>query len=229
MIKLPKYLLILVTLFIVCYLVSAVVQHRLVSIGEAYFTATALSYPLANLISDMITEVYGYQISRQVVWCGIGAWFVMGLFLVIIIHLPIPGFWSGYDQKFSIVMSPYLRAIVSDSLGIIVGQFVNIYLISKLKILTRGRYYWLRSVGSSFAGDIVTIFVAITSIFYGTMPLPNVYTIAFYGVILNIVCCAIGAVPAMFIVKVLKKAENLDPYDYGVNYNPFRFKLDSKG
>ena len=224
-IRFPKYLLVFVMLFTVCYLVSALVQHRLVAIGHAYFTATAFSYPLANIISDIVTEVYGYKVSRQMIWCGIMAWFIMGLFLIIIIHLPIPTFWTNYDQKFSFVMKPYLRSIFSDSLGIIVGQFINIYIISKLKILLKGRYFWLRSVSASFIGDIFTIVIAIIFIYYGTMPLEKVYTIAFYGVALNIAYCAIAATPAIFVVKILKHVEKIDTYDREINYNPFKFKL----
>ncbi len=226
-IKIPKYLLILFMLFIVCYLVSALVQHRLVFIGGATFTATAFSYPLANLISDIVTEVYGYRVSRQMIWCGIAGWFVMGLFLLVIIHLPIPTFWSNYDNEFSVVMSPYMRSIIFDSIGIIIGQFVNIYLLSKFKILMRGRFFWLRSVGSTFIGDVITILIAVVSIYYGTMPLSKIYTIAFYGIALNIVYCAIAATPLMIIVQILKRLENMDTYDYGINYNPFKFSLDS--
>ncbi len=225
-VKIPKYLLFLMMLFIVCYLVSAIVQHRLVSIGPAIFTATAFAYPLSNIILDIVTEVYGYNVSRQMIWCGIVAWFVMGLFLVIIIHLPMPAFWSDYDNKFTFVMVPYIRSILSDSLGILCGQFINIYIISKLKVLLKGRYFWLRSVSSSFIGDIVTILIAIILIYYGTMPLSKVCTIAFYGIVLNIIYCAIAATPAIFVVKMLKYAEKIDIYDHKTDYNPFRFKLN---
>lgn len=222
-----KYLVVLVTLFITIYLTTGMVQSRLITIGHEYISSAIYIYPLSYLITDIVTEVYGYRVARQLIWCGILAWLFAGTFIAFIVHLTPPHFWAGYAKEFDFIMSPYLRYACSSAAGVLLGQFLNIYIIAKFKILARGRYFWLRSVTSSFIGDGITIFVALVFIYYGRMPLMNIFEIIFFEFLINIVYTAIIAFPAVYVVKFLKRAENMDVYDYNISFNPFKFKISS--
>lgn len=207
------------------YLTTGIVQYRLISFGHIYFSFAIFVYPLSYLICDIVTEVYGYRQSRQLIWCGIAAWILAGILVTIATHTSPPAFWQGYAKQYDHIMGSYLRYGLSSAAGVMLGQFLNIYIISKLKILTRGRYFWLRSVSSTFAGDTITITVALVFIYYGDMPISNIFEIIFYEIIVNCGYIAIMAIPAIFIVRILKKAENVDAYDHDINFNPFKFTL----
>lgn len=219
-----SYLTVLVMLFITTYLTTGMVQYRLIAFGHMYFSAAILIYPLSYVISDIVTEVYGYQYSRQLLWCGIGAWLLAGAYVLLATHLTPPTFWKHYAAQYDFIMSPYFRYAVSSAFGVMLGQFLNIYLISKLKIFTQGKYFWLRSVSSTFIGDGITILVALFFIYYGDMPIINIFEIIGVEILINIAYTAVMAVPAVFVVRFLKSAENMDAYDINVNFNPFRFK-----
>lgn len=223
----PQYILILATIFITIYLTTGIVQYRLITFGHIYFSSAIYIYPLSYLICDVVTEVYGYKICRQLIWCGIIAWLMAGIFIEFVTYLRPPSFWRSYAEQYDYIMGSYLRYAYSSAAGVLLGQFLNSYLISKLKIFVKGRYFWLRSVISTFVGDGITIFIALLFIYYGRMPISNVFEIIFYEIIINVIYCGVIAIPAVFLVRFLKRAEQLDTYDYNVNFNPFKLGLTS--
>jgi uncharacterized integral membrane protein (TIGR00697 family) len=224
----PKYLIFLVTLFLISYLASPVVQNRLVLFGHTYFSATLFVYPLSYSISDIVTEIYGYRVARQMIWSGIFAWLISGLFFMMVIHMKGPAFWKIYDNEFNMVMQPYLRSVLSGTLSVIAGQFLNIYIISKLKILAKGKYFWLRSLSSSICGNVITITLSLLCIYVGRMRMANIIEIILFEVAVDIVYSAVAAFPATFVVMYLKAKEKLDVYDYNINFNPFKLALQDK-
>ena len=123
-------------------------------------------------------------------------------------------------------MGSYLRFAASSASGLLLGQFLNIYIISKLKILVGGRYFWLCSVSSTILGDGITIFIALIFVFYGRMPFLSILEIIFFEIALNMVYSTVIAFPAVYIVRYLKHAENMDTFDINISYNPFRFNID---
>jgi queuosine precursor transporter len=225
-IKIPKYLLILASIFFTSYLASPIVQNRLVAFSHTYFSATLFVYPLSYSILDIVTEVYGYRVSRQLVWCGIFAWLFSGLFFLWVTHLPGPSFWGKYDKAFDYVLHPYLRSVLSGSTAVLLGQFINIYIISKWKVIVQGRYFWLRSVGSSFIGNAITIILALLFIYLGRMPFQQLLNIIIFEVVADIIYCAIAAVPATIVVGILKAKEKIDVYDSHINFNPFKLSIN---
>lgn len=220
-----KYLTLITTLVVTFYIVTAVVQNRLVSIHGFNVCAAIFVYPFSYLFCDITTEVYGYKVTRQLLWCGLLSWLISGFLIAGVIKLPTPGFWSTYSQQWDVVMSPYLRTVSSGIIAVIAGQFINIYMISKFKILTMGRYFWLRSVGSCFTGDLITTVLSLSFIFVGRMPFHNIMELIIYELSLSIAIQALFAIPGTLVVYFLKKSENIDTYDYSTNFNPFKFKV----
>lgn len=221
-----KYLTLITSIIVTVYLVTAVVQNRLVAIGDIDICAAMFVYPFSYLLFDICTEVYGYKITRQILWCCLLSWIFSGLLITMVIHLPAPNFWKGYSGQFNTVMSPYFRTVLSGIIAVIAGQFINIYMIAKFKVLTRGRFFWLRSVTSCFMGDSITTTFAIFFIFFGRMAFFNIIHIIIYQIIIAIVLQAVCVVPATIMVYFLKKSENIDVYDYSINFNPFKFSIE---
>lgn len=213
------------TVVVTLYIVTAIVQNRLVSLHGFDVCAAIFIYPFSYLFCDINTEVYGYNITRQLLWCGLLSWVISGLLITMVIGMPTPGYWSTYSQQWDVVMNPYLRTVSSGIVAVIAGQFINIYMISKFKILTRGRYFWVRSVSSCFMGDLITTILSLSFIFAGRMSFDKIGHLIAYELFLSIAIQAIFAVPAIFVVRFLKKSENIDAFDYNVNFNPFKFGI----
>jgi uncharacterized integral membrane protein (TIGR00697 family) len=220
-----KYLIILVTLFVTTYLVTGMVQYRLVALGKSYFSFAILVYLLSYLISDMVTEVYGYRYGRHLVWCGIVAWLIAGLCITVAVHLEAPTFWSDYAKKYDFIMSPYLRYALSSVFVVLLGQFINIYMVSRFKVLMKGRLFWVRSITATLVGDGITISIAVFFIYYGKMALVNIGEIIALEIIINIIYVGVCVIPASFLVAFLKRAEGVDVYDTNIQFNPFKFGL----
>lgn len=228
-IGLPKYLMLLVVLFITIYLATGMVQYRLVSITHSiYFSFAIFIYPLSYLICDLVTEVYGYQVSRQLIWCGILAWILAGICVKLATFTPYPLFWKHYANEYDYVMGSYLRYGLSSAFGVTAGQFLNAWMLSRCKVLMHGRYFWLRCVVSTILGDAITISIALFFIYYGDMSLSKIFAIIFNEIIVNIVYTAFMAIPAVFIANKLKRVERMDVYDSFVNFNPFKFAVNAK-
>jgi uncharacterized integral membrane protein (TIGR00697 family) len=224
-----KYLIYFVVAFISCYLTQQILLNRLVSIGGGgYVTGGAVIYFLSPLIMDVVAEVYGYKVARKVLWCGLFALLFMGLTVGLVLTLPAPGFWAATTAGYNIALHSVVRTAIVSVFCVSVGQFVNAYLISKWKILVRGRYFWLRSLGSSAIGDSITITLGILTTFFGRIPAHLLPETIIPQVIIMLIFTALGALPAMFLAKIVAKAEGLDNYDVGVNFNPFKIQDNSE-
>lgn len=221
-----KYLFLLSTIIIALYMITAVVQNRLISLNGFNISAAVLVYPFSYLFSDVCTEIYGYRATRQVIWCCLLTWLLSAVFIQLIIYLPTPHFWSGYSHDWNVTMSPYLRTIMSGVIAVLSGQFINIYIIAKFKILTQGRFFWIRSILSCLVGDIVTMVIALTLIFVGRMSFHYILELMLYELCISILIQSIGGFLSIILVNKLKKSENIDIYDNGVNFNPFIFKVE---
>ena len=128
---------------------AAVVSYKTVAIGSSMICASSLLLPLWFVIGDITTEVYGYNISRKIFWSALLCYFIFTVFIVALINLPSPTQRFAYSPIFDNL----IYMVCSDIFAIIIGGFINTYLISKWKILIKGRYFWLRSIGASTIGE----------------------------------------------------------------------------
>lgn len=217
-----KYIVYFVTAFIACYLTQIVLLNRFISLGSSYYiTGGTFIYFTAPLIVDVVAEVYGYKTAKQMLWGGLFALFFMGICIKIVLNLPYPTFWTNVIISYHISLDSVERTCIISSISIFIGQNINAYLISKWKILTKGRYFWLRSLGSSVFGDSITVVISIIGIFMGRIPSGMMMKNIVPELIIMIIFTAVGAIPASCLVKITVKAEGIDVYDTSVVYNPF--------
>ncbi len=216
-----KYITLLCTLVITSFMLDSIVQNYFVSLGSHYICAALLVFPPSYMICDIIAEVYGFKQARQILWCGLFSWLISGVVINIIIKLPYPVFWSNYSVAFRYVMAPYFHNILAIFLSVVVGQYLNILAISKLKILTKGKYFWLRAVSSSFVGDFATVSLATIGVFFGSLLTGQLFKLILLEFVLGLIYEAIAAFLGMYIIAFLKKSEGIDVFDTKTNFNPF--------
>ena len=209
-------------------MVQGVLLNRLIDIGGYYITGGTFIYFVSPLISDVVTEVYGYRVARQLLWLGLASVIFLTICTAVFIRLPYPPFWSKTASAYFIALHSLFRATVVGIIAVLLGQFVNIYLISRWKILLKGRYFWLRSVGSSIIGDSLTVVFSIFFIFLGRVPEKAFTLILFPELIIMVIFSIVGAFFALILVRLTMKGENISVYDLGVNFNPFKLSLEDE-
>jgi queuosine precursor transporter len=193
------------------------------------FDAGTILFPVSYIFGDVLTEVYGYRNSRRVIWAGFACLALSALIFALIRVLPGEAQWQKYAGE-----AAYLAILGGMSSGGIVlaslagywsGEFTNSFILAKMKILTRGRWLWTRTIGSTIAGELVdtVIFVAIASLFK-VFPWSLFLTLALTNYLFK---CGVEAVmtPVTYVaVSALKRTEQEDYYDRDTNFNPFNIK-----
>lgn len=220
MINKPFKLLVLLAILCATFLHLALLfQSDLVALGKTFVSATIFVYPFTCITLDIIAEVYGYRFAKQTLWATVIANLIFGLLAALSAKLPAPSFWTHYDQAYDYAMSPIFRTVFVGLGSIIIGQFINIYVITKLRILVQGRFFALRSIGSTMIGDTLTVIIALSLNFTARMPVGNIITIIVNELLIMYAFAIALSIPANILTFWLKKTE---PVLTGVDFNPFK-------
>ena len=200
--------------------VSMVTAGKIVPLGPLSFSAANLIFPLAYIISDVTTEVYGYRASRKIIWLGFFAMLVASVVIQLSVMLPSIDAWQG-QESYQAVLGQAPRIMVASLIAYLVGEWSNAALMSTLKIKTGGRLLWLRMSLSSLVAHLIdsTLFsgVAFLGVFEYSLLLEiilseSLFKLLFELLLLPLTIVAIGAV---------KKIERADTYDHGIRYRLF--------
>lgn len=212
------YLVFIVMIYIAIDLSSMVFAYKIIEFGPIIGAASSLIFPLTYSIMDIIAEVYGYQIAKRIIWYGLICDFIFAILAFLISYIPSTDHLQtvAYIQ----VLGMLLRAVAAQSAGVLLGAFINIYLISKWKIMTNGRYFWLRSIGSSTIGEAVMLVISVFIALAGIIPFFKLLQLIFYAYIYKIIFAIIAA-PFISIIAIFLK-DKIDatscPDD---KFNPF--------
>lgn len=209
-------------LFVAVLLISNLASTKILSLWLFTFDGGTILFPLSYIFGDILTEVYGYQRSRKVIWTGFGAALLMSLVLWVVQELPPAADWPN-QQAFESLLGFVPRIVLASLLAYFAGAFSNAYLMSKLKVRTQGKYLWVRTIGSTLIGEGIDTVIFCLIAFYGTLPNEILLSIIISNYIFK------SGVEIMFtpftyrLVGFLKKQEKVDVYDRGISYNPFRY------
>ncbi len=205
-------------LFIGCLLTANIVGVKFASFGFVSLPAAVILFPFSYIFGDVLTEVYGYRTARKVIWLGFGCNLLFVIFAYFAQILPPATGWSG-QQAYETIIGNTPRILAASFAGYIVGEFSNSYVLSKMKILTKGRWLWTRTIGSTVVGEGLDTAIFLIAAYFG-MPFFSLIIILYHWtakVLIEIV-----ATPATYwTVNYLKKHEATDAFDYRTNYNPF--------
>jgi uncharacterized integral membrane protein (TIGR00697 family) len=224
---------IILGIFIAVLLVSNVASSaKIVDLGFSVlnipmaFDAGTILFPIGYVFGDILTEVYGYQRSRRVIWTGFFSLALAALVFWVISILPGEVTWQGYagDKAYqSILGGMSSGGIVLASLaGFWLGEFSNSFILAKMKILTRGRWLWSRTIGSTLVGELVdtVMFVVVASAF-GVFPWSLFLTLTLTNYLFKVAVEVLMTPVTYLVVRALKRAEGEDYYDRDTNFNPF--------
>jgi len=217
--KRSHYLAILSMTCVTLWAVCLMGQDRLVSVYSGYVAATIFVYPFVCCVFDIIAEIYGYKTARKTLWSSLALIYVFAILMSLFSKLPAPIFWAHYTTDFNTAVHPLLRIIIVASVAIIIGQYINIYLISRWYFLTKGKHFILRSIGSTIVGDSITFMLSIWGFFVGSMSWHQIATIVVDELAIMYGMAVLLAFPASVIVSLLKNRE--PEYQAMSQYNPF--------
>lgn len=208
---------VITALFVTSLLTANIIAVKLITIGGVVVPAGVVIFPLSYLFGDVLTEVYGYAETRRVIWLG----FFCNLLMVIAIWvggvLPAPAFWDG-QAAYARILGFTPTLLVASFVAYLIGEFANSFILAKLKIATRGRWLWSRTISSTIVGQGLDSAVFITIAFAGS------------GADLGSLILAqwifksayeIAATPLTYlVVSTLKRLEGVDTFDHQTNFNP---------
>ncbi len=215
--KSTRLLPVITALFVTALLTANIIAVKLFVVAGVVLPAGVVVFPLSYLFGDVLTEVYGYAQARRVIWLG----FFCNLLMVVAIYvgqvLPPAGFWQGQGAYESILgFTP--RLLVASFIAYLIGEFANSFVLAKLKILTRGRWLWTRTISSTAVGQALDSSVFITIAFAGSVPDLGSLILAqwLFKTLYEIVATPLTYV----VVNRLKRAEKIDTFDYDTNFSP---------
>jgi uncharacterized integral membrane protein (TIGR00697 family) len=217
------WFLLVASIFITSLITSNIIAVKLIDILGLILPAGVIIFPISYIFGDVLTEVYGYRQARQVIWLG----FFCNLVAVIAIRLgqilPAASFWDG-QAAYERILGYTPRLLLASFLAYMVGEFTNSFVLAKMKIATKGRWLWVRTIGSTLVGQGLDSLVFMTLAFVGTIPLT---VLAGAIVVQWLSKSAYEAVVTPLTYKVvnfLKKKEELDVFDDATRFNPFLFR-----
>jgi uncharacterized integral membrane protein (TIGR00697 family) len=194
---------------------SKVAQVRGITFG-----AGVLFFPISYVFGDVLTEVYGYARARKVVWAGFGALiFASFMTWAVLAFPPAPG-WE-HQAAFQTVFGATPRIVLASLVAYFCGEFTNSFVLAKMKLLTSGRLLWMRTIGSTIAGEAVDSLIFYPLAFVGIWPTELVVRVLISNYLLKVVWEAVMTPVTYRIVNALKRAEHEDYYDRDTNFTPF--------
>ena len=208
-----------VAVFITCLITANIAAVKLVNFFGFILPAAVLVFPISYITGDVLTEVYGYRQARRVIWLGFmcNAMAVGALWVGQI--LPAASFWDA-QVAYERILGYTPRLLAASFLAYLVGEFANSYILAKMKIATRGRWLWLRTIGSTLVGQGLDSMVFITVAFWGMIPpVALVATIVTQWLAKSMYEAAVTPLTYM-AVNFLKKREGVDTYDEETRFNP---------
>ena len=214
-----QWFVLVTAIFITCLITANITAVKLINIFGLILPAAVIIFPISYIFGDVLTEVYGYQRARQVIWLG----FFCNLIAVIAIWLgqllPAASFWDGQDAYVRILGSTP-RLLVASFLAYLVGEFANSYVLAKMKIATNGRWLWMRTIGSTLVGQGLDSLVFITLAFVGTIPAAGLVSAIVTQWLFKSAYEAVVTPVTYKVVNFLKEQEGIDVYDRDTSFNP---------
>src|SRR4030066_398410 len=165
--KISYRLVIVVAVFITCLITANIIAIKIITLGILILPAAIFVFPISYIFGDVLTEVYGFRVARRVIWLGFACNLIFVFFTWIGQILPSASFW-GEQQAYESILGYTPRLLVASLGGYLVGEFVNSIILARMKILTRGRWLWSRTIGSTILGHALGTALFITLAYSGT-------------------------------------------------------------
>jgi uncharacterized integral membrane protein (TIGR00697 family) len=200
-------------------------QFELPLIGTVVLGAGALFFPISYVFGDILTEVYGYARARRVIWAGFAGLGFASFMAAVVVALPPAPFWQ-HQPEYEVAFGSTWRIVAASMVAYFCGEFVNSFVLARMKILTAGKWLWTRTIGSTIVGEAVDSALFYPLAFYGSGIIPDdKLPLVMLAQFVAKVAVEVLFTPVTYkIVAWLKRAENEDYYDRKTDFNPFSLK-----
>ena len=200
-------------------------QVNLPLLGNVSFGAGVLFFPISYVFGDVLTEVYGYARARKVIWAGFAGLGFASFMAAVVVALPAAPFWH-HQSAYEIAFGSTWRIVLASICAYFCGEFVNSYVLAKMKILTAGKWLWTRTIGSTIFGEAVDSALFYPLAFYGSGIIPDdKLPLVILSQFLIKVGVEVVFTPVTYkVVGALKRAEREDFFDSDTDFNPFSLK-----
>ena len=207
-------------IYVTCLLMSNLIAGKMMALGSITLPAAVILFPITYIFGDVFTEVYGFKNARIIIWVGFACSFFAVVVYMITIALPYPDFWTN-QEAYATVLGTTPRVFAASLIGYLFGEFSNSMIISKLKVITKGKRLWMRTILSTVVGEAFDSIIFIVVSFWGTMENSVLLQMILFQYLFK-VCYEVVLTPATYaFVGWLKKKEEIDVYDHDVKYKVF--------
>ncbi|MBV8807004.1 MAG: queuosine precursor transporter [Sinobacteraceae bacterium] len=193
-------------------------------VGDFTFLAGVLFFPFSYFFGDVLTEVYGYARDRRCVWAGFGALIFAAVMATVVVDMPPAHDWVDKQPAIEAVFGSTPRIVAASIIAFWCGSFVNSFVLAKMKILTKGRWLWTRTIGSTLCGELVDTGLFYTIAFMGVLRRQTLIDVMIAQYVLKSAWEVIMTPATYKIVGFLKRVEQEDYYDRATNFTPFSLR-----
>ena len=223
-----KYFELFVNAFVTVLLVSNLIAQKICVIGPfwpftepVYVSGAQALFPLTYIFGDVFTEVYGYSASKRAIWTGFFASILMAAFSAFAVWLLPAPVWADKQPAFEMFFGSVPRIVLASLVAYWCGEFANSFVLAKMKVLTNGKYLWMRTIGSTVVGQLIDTVVVITIIFAGKESFDTIIKLIIGGYLTKVIYEAALTPVTYWVVNGLKRAEGIDVFDRNTDFNPF--------
>lgn len=217
-----RYVHFFMMLFITLFLVCDTTAFRMTSLFGTTVPVSGLIIPLVFSLGDLIADVYGYTISRKLIWNALICQFVFAVAMSIAVNFPSPEGDLG-NAHYSEAFKHIIRTSITSSMSVTSGMFTNAFLMSKIKIWMNGKNFWIRTILSSSISEFVLCFVAYATLYTGLKSPLEIWNIILSVWYYKVIFAILAAPLVSILASIVKSREQCDVFDYGINYNPFLY------
>jgi len=216
-----KYLGTLTALLVAVLIISNIASTKIIQIGIFSLDGGTFLFPLAYIFGDILTEVYGYKASRRVIYVGFFCLALASLTFQMLLAIPPVAGEEARAEAFAIILGLTPRIFLGSLVGYFFGEFANSYVLAKLKVATKGKMLWLRTIGSTLVGQAVDTTLFLTVAFLGELPNELVWQLLIANYIFKVGIEVICTPLTYRAVAWFKREEGADVYDTHTNFSPF--------
>jgi uncharacterized integral membrane protein (TIGR00697 family) len=225
----PAVVALLATSLVVSNIIAVrLIALRLIDAIELTLPAAIVLFPIAYIVGDVLTEVYGYPAARRGIWIAFGCNLVAVIAIWLAGILPAASFWTAgvydnpeqADQAYRAILGFTPRLLVASFLAYLVGEFLNSFVLAKMKVRTEGRYLWMRTIGSTIVGQGADSLIFIMVAFYGILPTSPLMTAVASQWLVKSAYEALATPLTYWVVNYLKRSEGIDAFDRDTNFRP---------
>jgi uncharacterized integral membrane protein (TIGR00697 family) len=214
-----------VAILLLSNVIGAAKPAAVTILGEQWiFGAGILFFPLGYVIGDVLTEVYGYARARRVIWVGFAALLFMAFMSWVVVALPPAPGWEG-QAAYESVFGQVWRIVIASITAFWAGEFVNSYVMARMKVWTAGKHLWSRTIGSTIVGQGIDSLIFYPLAFWGVWSNAQVITVMISNWLLKVGWEVVLTPVTYGVVGWLKRKEGVDIFDQGTSFSPFKTKI----